>query len=451
MGGNTPHCPFLLAMAGRSREKKQAAGAAIVRRAAKIIIEGGVPLQGTIRIKGAKNAALPILAATLLTDKEVALKEVPPLEDIKIMSLLLRQLGVEIHCDEQNNERYFVYAHRLHSFTAPPGPVRCMRASFLVAGPLLARLGRVRISRPGGCAIGTRPIDLHLKGLTAMGADFSLEDGFIMLEARRLRGEQIYLDYPSVGATENIMMAACLAEGTTVIENAAAEPEVVDLANFLNSLGARVFGAGTSVIRVEGVNALAGSSYTVIPDRIEAGTFMLAAAITGGSVLLQNVLPQHLKSLMAKLKETGMRVEMPEGDKVLVEAPQRPQAVDIQTLPYPGFPTDLQPQTMAFLSIAQGASVITETVFEKRFRHVEELCRMGADIYVDGRIAVIKGREYLRGAVVKAPDLRAAAALVLAGLAARGTTKLYGLQHLDRGYASLEKRLRSLGARIWRV
>ena len=416
----------------------------------KFVVEGGVPLAGVVRIKGAKNAALPILAATLLSSEEIALKEVPPLEDIRTMSHLLRQLGVEVHADAKK-DGYYIRADRLQSFTAPPGPVRCMRASFLVAGPLLARLGRVRISRPGGCAIGTRPIDLHLKGLQALGAEFSLDEGYLTLEARRLQGEQIYLDFPSVGATENIMMAACLAEGTTLLENAAAEPEVVDLANFLNSLGAKVFGAGTPLIRIEGVNTLKGGSHAVIPDRIEAGTFMLAAAITGGSVVLKNILAEHLKPLTAKLKEAGVQVKELQGEEILVKAQQRPLAVDIKTLPYPGFPTDIQPQAMAFLSIAQGASMVSETVFEKRFRHAEELSRMGADIKIQGRTAVIKGQEYLRGAVVKAPDLRAAAALTLAGLAARGTSRVFGLQHLDRGYAAFEERLQQLGARIWRL
>jgi UDP-N-acetylglucosamine 1-carboxyvinyltransferase len=418
--------------------------------APRLVIEGGVPLQGTLRIKGAKNAALPVLAGCLLASGEITLNEIPRLEDVQTMTRLLKLMGAEIQTDFSRN-RLFLSTERLHTITAPPGPVRCMRASFLIVGPLLARLGRICISRPGGCAIGTRPIDLHLKGLQALGAEFSLEGGLICLEVRgHLRGEQIYLDYPSVGATENIMMAACLAEGTTLLENAAAEPEVVDLANFLNSMGAHITGAGTSVIRIQGVNSLQGGRHTIIPDRIEAGTFMTAAALTGGDVLLENTLFQHVKPLTAKLREAGVLVEELDYGKIRVKSLDRPHAFDIKTLPYPGFPTDLQPQVMALLATAQGVSIISETVFEKRFRHAVELCRMGADIRLEGQTAIVKGKEFLNGASVRAADLRGAAALILAALGARGISRVYGLHHLDRGYADFESRLRSLGARIYR-
>ncbi len=414
----------------------------------RILVEGGVPLMGRVRIKGAKNACLPIMAASLLTSESVILEDVPDLDDVRTMSRLLRSLGVEIFRDRRN-ERIFVNSRRLTTSTAPYGPVRRMRASFLVMGPLLARLGRARISLPGGCAIGTRPIDLHLKGLGAMGSQFTMDDGYIEAETPCLEGTGIYLDYPSVGATENILMAAVLARGSTVIENAAAEPEVVDLANFLNSLGARIKGAGTPLVRIEGVASLGGGRYRVIPDRIEAGTFMAAAAISGGDVIIENVIPQHLSAVIAKLQEMGILVEETGKGFLRVRSRGRPRAVDIKTLPYPGFPTDLQPQFMALLTLAQGTSVITETVFEKRYMHVEEMARMGARIRIEDRAAIITGRQLLQGALVQAADLRGGAALVLSALAARGFSEIRGVHHIRRGYSRMVGRLRSLGGRIF--
>jgi UDP-N-acetylglucosamine 1-carboxyvinyltransferase len=337
------------------------------------------------------------------------------------------------------------------NLTAPYEYVNRMRASFLIAGPLLARFGRVKLSLPGGCAIGNRPIDLHVKGLTALGARFVVDNGYIEATARTLTGAKIYLDYPSVGATENIIMAASLAAGTTTIENAAAEPEIVDLANFLNAMGSRISGAGTPVIRIEGVPSLKGITHTVIPDRIEAGTFMLAAAITRGDVVLENVVPEHLKALIAKLGEAGVRVEELGADTLRVSMDMRPRPVDVKTLPYPGFPTDLQPQFMALLTLAGGVSVISESVFENRFMHVEELRRMGANLRIEGRNAFVKGNNRLYGALVRATDLRAGAALILAGLAAEGVTVVDNIYHIDRGYASFEERLARLGARISRT
>ncbi len=414
----------------------------------KIVVEGGVPLMGRIRVKGAKNACLPIMAASLLTGKSIVLENVPSLDDVRTLSYLLKSLGAEVYRD-RSNERIFINSRRLTTSTAPYGPVRRMRASFLITGPLLARLGRVRISLPGGCAIGTRPIDLHLKGLKAMGAQFTMDDGYIEAEAEYLKGAEIYLDYPSVGATENILMAAVPAKGTTIIENAATEPEVSDLANFLNTLGAKIKGAGTPLIRIEGVSSLKGGRYRVIPDRIEAGTLMVAAAISGGDVLIEKVIPQHLTAVIAKLQEMGIMVEEAKRGCLRVRSRGRPRAVDIKTLPYPGFPTDLQPQFMALLTLARGTSVITETVFEKRYMHIEELARMGARIRIEDRAAIITGRQLLQGASVRAADLRGGAALILAALAARGFSEIRGIHHIRRGYSRIVKRLRSLGARIF--
>ncbi len=405
---------------------------------------------GRVRVKGAKNACLPIMAASLLTEEEVILQDVPDLEDVRTMSRLLGWLGVEVE-HNRRGEHIRLNARRLRTFCAPYGPVRRMRASFLIMGPLLARMGRSRISHPGGCAIGTRPIDLHLKGFSAMGAQFTIGGGSVEAGTSGLRGASIYLDYPSVGATENILMAAVLAEGTTFIENAAAEPEVVDLAGFLSSLGARISGAGTPLIKVQGVSVLGGGSYRVIPDRIEAGTFMVAAAITGGEVVVENVIPDHLKAVEAKLRETGATVELTKEGSFRVSSRGRTRAVDIKTLPYPGFPTDMQPQFMALLSLARGTSVITETVFEKRFMHAEELSRMGAAIRIKERSAVITGRRMLQGTTLCAPDLRGGAALVLAALSARGYSEIRGVHHIRRGYSRLVGRLRSLGGRVYIV
>ncbi|MDN5293038.1 MAG: UDP-N-acetylglucosamine 1-carboxyvinyltransferase [Eubacteriales bacterium] len=413
----------------------------------KLIIEGGTPLEGTVRISGAKNAVLPILAASLLANSPCYIHDVPDLADVETMVQVLASLGVKV---ERDGDTIMVNAEKITSVEAPYHYVRKMRASFLVMGPLLARLGEARIFLPGGCAIGVRPIDLHLKGFEALGAKIEMEQGFIRAKASRLKGNHIYLDFPSVGATENIMMAATLAEGQTVIENAAEEPEVVDLANFINAMGGRVKGAGTKVIRIDGVESLRGARHTVIPDRVEAGTFMVAAAITGGRVRVENVIVNHVKPVMAKLREAGVIIEEEENG-LLVQGTDRISPVDIKTLPYPGFPTDMQPQMMALLTLADGNSLITETVFENRFMHVDELRRMGAKIKIEGHTAFVEGVEYLSGAPVKATDLRAGAALVLAGLAARGTTEVGCLHHIDRGYERLEEKLQQLGAKIKRV
>ncbi|NLM47161.1 MAG: UDP-N-acetylglucosamine 1-carboxyvinyltransferase [Firmicutes bacterium] len=414
-----------------------------------ITVEGGVPLVGCVRVEGAKNACLPIMAAALLCEGQVTLSEIPPLEDVHTMCSVLSALGARTDYDAKT-KKLFVDSSAVLRTEAPYELVRKMRASFLVIGPLLARMGRARVSLPGGCAIGIRPIDLHLKGLRALGAEVMIGHGFIETMANRLRGEKVYLDFPSVGATENIMMAATLAEGTTVIENAAEEPEVVDLANFINAMGGKVTGAGTDTIRIQGVTSLSCIDYSVIPDRIEAGTFMVAAAITGGAITVENVIPAHLTSLIAKLQEAGCRVEEAEGlIHISREGPLR--AVDVKTLPYPGFPTDMQSPIMAMLACARGTSVITETVFENRFMHVDELRRMGARIKIEGHCAIVTGREKLFGAPVKATDLRAGAALVLAGLAACGRTEVSELYHLDRGYWRFSEKLAALGARIKRT
>jgi UDP-N-acetylglucosamine 1-carboxyvinyltransferase len=415
----------------------------------KIIIVGGQPLNGSVRIGAAKNAILPIIAASLLAEGESTLEEITVLEDVNTICAVLRALGADVTIMEGSKIR--VRAGGIAQPEAPYDLVRKMRASFLVMGPLLARLGRARISLPGGCAIGTRPIDLHLKGFTAMGARIIIGHGYIEAWAeKKLQGAKIYLDFPSVGATENIMMAAVLAAGTTVLENAAEEPEIVDLANYLNAMGARIKGAGTNVIKIEGVSGLRGTRYTVVPDRIEAGTYMVAAAMTGGKVRLLNIVPDHIKPVIAKLREIGVQVTE-EGSAVHVEGQGQLNAVDVKTLPYPGFPTDMQAQIMALLTLARGTSVVTETVFENRFLHVDELKRMGADIRIEGRSAVVRGVNSLTGAPVRATDLRAGAALVIAGLAAEGETEVTGVHHLDRGYADIIGKLSRLGARVRRI
>lgn len=401
-----------------------------------------------MRVRAAKNATLPILAATLLTDATCRIRDVPPIQDVATMISLLSRLGAE--CEREEDDWSFT-AGTLATSEAPYDLVRQMRASFLVMGPLLARNGHAAAGLPGGCAIGVRPIDLHLKGFAALGAEIEVAHGRAEARARgRLCGAHIYLDYPSVTATENILMAASLAEGTTTVENAAEEPEVVDLANFLNSLGARVIGAGTRLVRIEGVNALHGATYSPIPDRIEAGTFLVAAAITGGWVALENVVPDHVAAIVAKLREAGVAVEI-EDDRVMAEGPARPAATNVKTLPYPGFPTDMQAPFLAMLCLAQGTSVVTETVFENRFRHVEELKRMGARIDIEGPGAIVHGVPRLTGAPVAASDLRAGAALILAGLAAEGETEISDVHHVDRGYDRLVERLREIGADIERV
>lgn len=418
------------------------------RELPKIIVEASPFLKGTVKISGAKNAVLPIIAASLLSSNRCVLEDTPRLDDVDIMCEVLVSLGADLK--RTAGGKIEIDAKKIDNYEAPYELIRRMRASFLVMGPMLARIGKARISLPGGCAIGTRPIDLHLKGFKAMGAEIISGYGYVEARAKRLRGERIYLDFPSVGATENIMMAAALAEGLTVIENAAEEPEIVDLANFLNKMGGRVKGAGTDIIRVEGVNALGPAVHRVIPDRVEAGTFMIAGAMTGGDIIVENVVLCHLIPIIAKLKEAGAAVEEL-GNGVRVRSTGRLDAVDIKTLPYPGFPTDMQAQMMTLLSVAEGTSIITETVFDNRYMHVNELRRMGACIKIDGRSAVIQGVPELTGARVKATDLRAGAALVLAGLAARGRTEIYGIRHLDRGYQDLDKKFQGLGARIQRV
>jgi len=414
----------------------------------KLIISGGNRLQGTVKIDGAKNSALSIMAATLLTKDVCILRNVPRLTDVDIMAKVIRKLGVKVEWKEDNN--LYIDSDNFNNYEAPYELVKMMRGSILVMGPLLARLKRAKISLPGGCAIGARPVDYHLKGFEALGAQVEMEKGYIEAKVNKLKGNDIYLDFPSLGATENIMMAACLAEGLTAIENVAKDPEVVELGHFLNKMGAKVKGLGTDLIEIEGVKKLHGVDYTIIPDRIEAGTYMIAAAITGGDVLIEKADPLLLKPLIVKLEEAGVRIEL-EKNLIKVTGPDRVKAVDIKTLPFPGFPTDMQAQFMALSCVAKGTSVITETVFEKRFVHIGDLKRMGADIKVEGHSAIIKGVEKLSAAPVMASDLRGGAALVLAGLVAEGTTELSRIYHLDRGYVNLEEKLTSLGADIKRV
>ncbi|WP_160724142.1 UDP-N-acetylglucosamine 1-carboxyvinyltransferase [Bacillus sp. USDA818B3_A] len=415
----------------------------------KIIVRGGQRLNGTVKVEGAKNAVLPVLAATLLaSDGKSVLRDVPTLSDVFTINEVLRNLNAEVAFD---NNTVVVDASRVLKEEAPFEYVRKMRASVLVMGSLLARNGRARVALPGGCAIGSRPIDQHLKGFEAMGAKVKVGNGFIEAEVDgRLKGAKIYLDFPSVGATENIMMAATLAQGTTIIENVAKEPEIVDLANFLNKMGARVKGAGTGTLRIEGVDVLFGADHAIIPDRIEAGTFMVAAAITGGNVLVRGAVPEHLSSLIAKMEEMGVEIHE-EADGVRVIGPERLKAVDIKTMPHPGFPTDMQSQMMALLLRAEGTSMITETVFENRFMHVEEFRRMNADIKIEGRSVILNGPSNLQGAEVSATDLRAAAALILTGLVSEGMTRVTELKHLDRGYVNFHGKLAGLGADIERV
>ena len=416
----------------------------------KLIVRGGNRLVGAVKTSGAKNAVLPIIAASILGTTPSHLDEVPMLEDVHTISEVLKCLGLKVKFNPKANV-LDIDSTNITSFEAPYELVRTMRASFLVMGPLLARIGKARISMPGGCAIGARPIDIHLKGFEALGVKIEQGHGYIEASAPEgLKGTGIYFDFPSVGATENIMMAASLAEGTTILENAAEEPEIVDLANYLNKMGAKIRGAGTDTIRIEGVKELHGADYTIIPDRIEAGTYMIAAAMTGGDVVVENVLPEHQKPLIAKLREAGAVVEE-DIDKVRVIGQSPLKAVAIKTLPYPGFPTDMQAQMMAMMVIAEGRSKVTETVFENRFMHVVELNRMGAQISTEGRSAVIDGPCKLTGCDVRATDLRAGAAMILAGLVAEGTTRIGDLHHIDRGYENIVAKLKKLGADIERV
>lgn len=415
----------------------------------RLIVKGGNRLVGTVKTSGAKNAVLPIIAASILGTSPSRLDEIPALEDVRTICAVLECLGIKVDASEPHTLK--IDSREITSCEAPYELVRSMRASFLVMGPLLARKGYARISQPGGCAIGTRPIDLHLKGFEALGVKIEQGHGYIEASAPEgMTGANIYLDFPSVGATENIMMAAAMANGTTVLENPAEEPEIVDLANYLNQMGARVRGAGTNVITIEGVSELRGVQHSVIPDRIEAGTYMIAAAMTGGDVIIENVLPEHQKPLIAKLREAGALVEE-DIDRIHVVGSGRLKAVDIKTLPYPGFPTDMQAQMMAMLSVAEGRSKITETVFENRFMHVVELNRMGANITTEGRSAVITGPAHLTGCTVRATDLRAGAAMILAGLVAEGATEICDIYHIDRGYEEIAAKLTRLGADIKRV
>jgi len=410
----------------------------------KIVINGGVSLRGRVRISGAKNSALPILASTILGGGECVISNVPRVVDVVTMGKLLGILGAQV---TQEGNHVVIKADVINSTQAPYELVKTMRASVLVLGPLLARWGQATVSLPGGCAIGSRPVNMHLAGLTKLGAEVWVEHGYIHARAKRLTGASIYCDVPTVTGTENLMMAASLAQGTTVIENAAKEPEIVDLADFLTKRGARIAGAGTDTITIEGVRELRGSDHEVIPDRIEAGTYLVAGAITKGSISVDRCRPDHLEPVIAKLREAGMDIRV-EKESVHLDARKagRPIGVDIRTMPFPGFPTDMQAQMAALQSVARGTSIITETVFESRFMHVEELRRMGADIRVEGNRLMIAGCERLTGAPVMASDLRASAGLILAGLAAEGTTEVLRVYHLDRGYEEIEEKLRGLGA-----
>ena len=414
----------------------------------KLIIHGGLPLTGEIAISGAKNAALPILAATLLTEECVTISNVPHLHDITTTIELLGRMGAEITVDERM--RIEIRNAGLHNFFAPYELVRTMRASILVLGPLLARYGQAEVSLPGGCAIGSRPINLHLRGLAAMGADIAVEGGYIRARAERLKGAHIALDIVTVTGTENLMMAAALAEGRTIIDNAACEPEVTDLACCLNRMGARISGAGSDRIEIEGVRSLHGTDYAILPDRIETGTYLVAAAITRGRIRLKNTRADLLESVLAKLTEAGARITAEANAITLDMNGQKPRAIDIHTSPFPGFPTDMQAQFTAMNCVAEGAGAITEAVFENRFMHVHELQRMGADLKLEGNTTITRGVERLTAAPVMATDLRASASLVLAGLVAQGETIVDRIYHIDRGYETIEEKLAQLGADIRR-
>lgn len=431
---------IFLATAGRVRGGEGIMGS-------RLLIRGRHRAGGRVRISGAKNSAVAILPACLLAQDVCSLEGIPDIGDVRVMLEILSGMGVK-------HQRI---ADRVEVDPTDPGPLsipyalaKRVRASILFLGPLLARWGRARVPLPGGCNIGSRPVDLHLKGLQELGAQVTIEHGHVVAEARRLKGTEIYLDFPSVGATENLMMAACRAQGTTIIYNAAKEPEVVDLANFLNALGGRVVGAGTDVVRIDGRPGLGGTSYAIIPDRIEAGTYLLAGLVGGGEIRLDNVIPAHLQSLLTKLEECG--VEWEERDDSIIAALQGPpRALQVKTLPYPGFPTDLQPQLSAFLLLARGTSVITERIFEDRFGHVDELKRLGGQIAIEGRSAVIRGVSRLTGALVTATDLRMGAALVVAAAGAEGETVIEGVEHIDRGYEKIEEKLLQAGILSQRV
>ncbi len=412
----------------------------------RLIVEDGNELTGEVSISGAKNAALPVVVATLLGEGESVIFDVPELRDINNLIKILESLGAQV---KYENNCLEVNSDSVNRLEAPYSLARQMRASYYTLGALLARYGEAATTLPGGCEIGNRPIDLHLKGFKALGAEVNIEHGVVEVKADKLIGDKIYLDYPSVGATMNIMMAASMAEGKTIIENSAREPEIVDLANYLNVMGADIKGAGTDIIRINGVEKLTGSEYTIIPDRIETGTYMMAAAITGGDVYVNNVLVEHVKPLIAKLKEMGVKIEE-DVDGVRVNAPKNLKAVDIKTLPYPGFPTDMQSQMMALLTQAEGTSIVIETVFENRFGHVDELKRMGANLKIDGKAVIVEKSE-LSGAKVTATDLRAGAALILAGLVADKETIINDIYHIKRGYENVTEKFKKLGAKIKEV
>ena len=416
---------------------------------AKIVINGGEPLQGDVQISGAKNAVLPILAACLLADEPVSIANVPHLHDVTTTMELLGQMGVQLVVDERM--KIHVDPRTTDRFFAPYDLVKTMRASILVLGPLVARYGQAEVSLPGGCAIGSRPVNLHIQGLQALGAEVRVENGYIKARAKRLKGARIVLDLVTVTGTENLMMAAVLAQGTTVIENAAQEPEVVDLANCLNSMGAKISGAGTNSIVIDGVERLGGTDYEVLPDRIETGTFLVAGAITGGKIMAKHARPKTLDAVLGKLEDAGAHISTGEDWIELDMRGRRPKAVNITTAPYPAFPTDMQAQFTALNCVAEGVGVITETVFENRFMHALELQRLGADIQLESNTAIIKGVPSMTGAQMMATDLRASASLVLAGLVAEGDTTIDRIYHIDRGYESIEEKLSKLGAKIRRV
>lgn len=416
----------------------------------KMIVKGGNRLVGTVKAEGAKNAVLPIVAATILaTEGKTTLKNVPVLSDVYTINNVLKNINIDTDFNESTNS-IVVDATNEVSWETPFEYVSKMRASIVVMGPLLARLGRAKVALPGGCAIGTRPIDLHLKGFEAMGAEIKIENGYVEAVAERLHGARIYLDFPSVGATQNLMMGAVLAEGTTTLENVAREPEIVDLARFLIRMGAKVHGAGTETIRIEGVEKLVGVTHSIIPDRIETGTFMVAAAVTNGNVLIEDAIAEHNKPLISKLREMGVSIEE-ETNGLRIIGPKQLRATDVKTMPHPGFPTDMQAQMTIAQLVSQGTSTMTETVFENRFMHLEEMRRMNANFKVEGQTVLLYGNSSFQGAEVAATDLRAAAALIIAGLVAKGYTRVTNLKHLDRGYFEFDKKLRNLGAEIERV
>lgn len=415
----------------------------------KIVVKGGKKLKGEVDISLAKNSVLPIIVASILSPNEIIINQTPVLEDVTVLVNLLKDLNCEVDFSSETG-KLKINTSNLQPISSNSELIRKMRASFLIMGPMLARFGSCKISLPGGCNIGSRPIDLHLKGFKLLGAEIEIGHGFVEARAKKLKGNRIYLDFPSVGATENLLMAAVFAEGTTVIENAAEEPEIWDLGNFLNSMGAKIEGAGLGRITIEGVKSLTGVEYKPIYDRIEAGTFMVAAAITDSIITINGVNEEHLRPTIEKLKECGVKIQV-DGERMIVDGTGKKNPVDIKTLPYPGFPTDMQPQMMSLLALTEGSSVITETVFENRFMHVAELVRMGANIKIDGRTAILEGVKNLTGCDVKATDLRAGAAMILAGLVAHGETEIGELYHIDRGYTNIEEKFRKLGADVYRV